>query len=53
MASLIRLFVEADLSAGAEIVLTQDQQRYLTNVMRRRAGDALRFLMAEMGSGGP
>ena len=41
MASLIRLFVEADLSAGAEIVLTQDQRRYLSNVMRRRAGDGI------------
>ena len=41
MASLIRLFVEADLSAGAEVVLTRDQQHYLTHVMRRRAGDVI------------
>ena len=41
MASLIRLFVEPDLNAGTEIILTQDQQHYLSNVMRRRAGDSI------------
>ena len=41
MASLIRLFVEPDLKAGAEVALTRDQQHYLTNVMRRREGDVI------------
>ena len=41
MASLIRLFVEPDLKAGAEVALTRDQQHYLANVMRRREGDVI------------
>ncbi|MFN5615005.1 MAG: 16S rRNA (uracil(1498)-N(3))-methyltransferase [Brevundimonas sp.] len=40
---MIRLHVTADLSAGAAVVPTLDQSRYLTQVMRLGAGDALRL----------
>jgi len=39
----IRLFVEADLSAGSEIPLTSDQAHYLKNVMRADGGDRVRL----------
>jgi 16S rRNA (uracil1498-N3)-methyltransferase len=35
-----RLFVEAPLAGGAEVVLSRDQAHYLANVMRRQIGDA-------------
>ena len=38
---MIRLFVEAPLSAGGTVTPTQDQARYLTTVMRLSAGDEL------------
>lgn len=34
-----RLFVEADLTAGARLMLTQPQAHYLVNVLRKRPGD--------------
>ncbi|MEM8990106.1 MAG: 16S rRNA (uracil(1498)-N(3))-methyltransferase [Pseudomonadota bacterium] len=37
-ASKIRLFVEAPLAAGAEVMLSGDQAHYLVNVMRLREG---------------
>ncbi|MFN7238403.1 MAG: RsmE family RNA methyltransferase, partial [Brevundimonas sp.] len=40
---MIRLHVTADLSAGAAVAPTPDQSRYLTQVMRLGAGDALRL----------
>jgi 16S rRNA (uracil1498-N3)-methyltransferase len=36
---MIRLFVPNDLSAGAGVVPTVDQTRYLTSVMRQAVGD--------------
>ncbi len=36
-----RLFVEADLAAGALIALERDQANYLLNVLRLREGDAI------------
>jgi len=36
---MIRLFVPNDLSAGAGVVPTVDQSRYLTSVMRLSVGD--------------
>lgn len=38
---MVRLFVTADLSAGAAVAPTLDQARYLTGVMRLKAGDEL------------
>ena len=38
---MIRLFVPNDLSAGAGVVPTVDQSRYLTQVMRQALGDAV------------
>lgn len=38
---MIRLFVPNDLSAGAGVVPTVDQSRYLTSVMRLSVGDEL------------
>lgn len=38
---MIRLFIEADLRAGAELALDQAQSRYLAAVMRLSAGDEL------------
>src|SRR5690606_38761611 len=38
---MIRLHVPQPLSAGAAVLPTLDQSRYLTQVMRLRAGDAL------------
>jgi len=38
---MIRLHVTADLSTGAAVAPTLDQSRYLTQVMRMKAGDAL------------
>ena len=39
--SALRLYVTADLSTGAEIDLSQDQARYVAQVMRRAVGDAV------------
>ncbi|HEY8574162.1 16S rRNA (uracil(1498)-N(3))-methyltransferase [Phenylobacterium sp.] len=39
---MIRLFVNAALGAGAELVLDEGQSRYLGAVMRAQAGDELR-----------
>ncbi len=36
-----RLFVEADLAAGAEIAANRDQANYLLNVLRLKAGAAI------------
>jgi 16S rRNA (uracil1498-N3)-methyltransferase len=38
---MIRLFVDADLEAGARLALAPEQARYLLTVMRLNAGDAL------------
>jgi len=38
---MIRLHVEDDLAAGAQLALTADQARYLTAVMRRGFGDEI------------
>jgi 16S rRNA (uracil1498-N3)-methyltransferase len=38
----VRLYVEAALSAGAEVALDSAQAHYLRNVMRRASGDAVR-----------
>ena len=38
---MIRLHVPQPLSAGAAVLPTLDQSRYLTQVMRLKAGDAL------------
>jgi len=38
----VRLFVEADLAAGAEVPLDPAQAHYLRNVMRREPGEAVR-----------
>ena len=38
---MIRLHVRSDLSPGASVAPTVDQSRYLTQVMRLKAGDAL------------
>jgi 16S rRNA (uracil1498-N3)-methyltransferase len=43
MSGSIRLFVEAALSAGAEIAATAGQAHYLGSVMRRSAGDPVRL----------
>jgi 16S rRNA (uracil1498-N3)-methyltransferase len=37
--NIIRLYVTADLAAGASLQLTRDQAHYLGTVMRRKAGD--------------
>ena len=37
----IRLYVEADLGPGTEVVLGPDQSHYVATVMRRRPGDAV------------
>ena len=37
----IRLFVDADLAAGAPVALSPDQAHYLRNVMRSKVGDAV------------
>lgn len=38
---MIRLYVRSDLSSGAAVAPTLDQARYLTQVMRLKAGDDL------------
>jgi 16S rRNA (uracil1498-N3)-methyltransferase len=38
---MIRLFIDADLSPGAVVAPDPDQARYLTQVMRLKAGDPL------------
>jgi 16S rRNA (uracil1498-N3)-methyltransferase len=38
---MIRLFVTADLAAGADVAPDADQAHYLLNVMRAKAGDEL------------
>jgi 16S rRNA (uracil1498-N3)-methyltransferase len=38
---LIRLYVESPLTAGAGVIPTPDQARYLTGVMRKGVGDGL------------
>ena len=40
---LTRLFVDAPLTAGAELTLNQDQSHYLVHVLRARTGDAVRL----------
>ena len=39
----IRLFVEANLAPGAQVALGAEQAHYIRSVMRRNAGDAVRF----------
>ncbi|MEQ8734748.1 MAG: 16S rRNA (uracil(1498)-N(3))-methyltransferase [Rhodospirillaceae bacterium] len=39
--SALRLYVTTDLSTGSEIDLSQDQARYVAQVMRRAVGDAV------------
>ncbi len=39
--SFARLFVEADLAAGREVVLGKEQSNYLLNVLRMKEGDAV------------
>ena len=38
-----RLFVEAELRAGAEIIASREQAHYLRTVLRRASGDAVRL----------
>lgn len=38
---MIRLYVPSDLAAGAAVIPTPDQARYLTGVMRKGVGDEL------------
>lgn len=38
--TLPRLFIDTEMSAGAEIPLDKDQSHYLVNVLRRGAGDS-------------
>ena len=38
---MIRLHVQGDLAPGAAVAPTLDQSRYLTQVMRLKAGDEL------------
>jgi len=38
-----RVYVEAGLAAGSDVVLGADESHYLIRVMRRKAGDALRL----------
>lgn len=45
----VRLYVEADLSAGAEVPLDPAQAHYLRNVMRRVPGDAVRLFNGRHG----
>ena len=39
--TVVRLFVEVDLAAGAEMPLEAPRAHYLRNVLRRQAGDAV------------
>ncbi len=48
----IRLFTDAPLGLGAEIVATPAQAHYLGNVMRRTAGEALRLFNGRDGEWG-
>jgi 16S rRNA (uracil1498-N3)-methyltransferase len=45
----VRLYVEADLAAGAEVPLDPAQAHYLRNVMRRAPGDAVRVFNGHHG----
>ena len=45
----VRLHVEADLSAGAQVPIDPAQAHYLRNVMRRVPGDALRVFNGRHG----
>lgn len=45
----VRLYVEADLAAGAEVALDPAQAHYLKNVMRRVPGDAVRLFNGRHG----
>ncbi len=45
----VRLHVEADLAAGAEVPLDPAQAHYLRNVMRRAPGDAVRLFNGRHG----
>ncbi len=45
----VRLHVEADLAAGAEVPLDPAQAHYLKNVMRRAPGDAVRLFNGRHG----
>ena len=45
----VRLYVEADLAAGAEVPLDPAQAHYLKNVMRRAPGDAVRVFNGRHG----
>jgi 16S rRNA (uracil1498-N3)-methyltransferase len=40
---MIRMYVEAELEAGATVAATEGQAHYLGSVMRRAAGDAIRL----------
>ena len=46
---MIRLHVPQPLSAGAAVLPTLDQSRYLTQVMRLKAGDALLTIAVVLG----
>lgn len=45
----VRLYVEADLAAGAEVALDPAQAHYLRNVMRREPGEAVRVFNGRHG----
>ncbi|HEY7610243.1 MAG TPA: 16S rRNA (uracil(1498)-N(3))-methyltransferase [Alphaproteobacteria bacterium] len=45
----VRLYVEADLTPGAEVPLDPAQAHYLKNVMRRAPGDAVRLFNGRHG----
>lgn len=49
MASSIRLYVEQSLASGGSVFLADDQVHYLRNVMRLKAGDAVRVFNGEDG----
>ncbi|MGH7153362.1 MAG: RNA methyltransferase PUA domain-containing protein, partial [Acetobacteraceae bacterium] len=49
MSGSIRLFVNADLHAGAEVPVTPAQAHYLGTVMRRALGDSVRLFNGREG----
>jgi 16S rRNA (uracil1498-N3)-methyltransferase len=46
---MIRLFVEADLAAGAQVAASEGQAHYLGGVMRRAVGDAILLFIGRDG----
>lgn len=46
---MIRVYIDFDLRLNEEVVLTQNQQHYLKNVMRRKVGDEIFVFNEENG----